>query len=479
MAHLESRAATWGPTPLRAYERLVTEAARLGPRDARLASTMLADAAQAAIIGGEPRRAVTTSRRARQLARMVGGDTEQRAELQHVVVLFATAGDRPSQRSKWTSIKRLPAMSSSGGLEILLRGATALYWAEEYGGARKILERVVEAARGVDAPILATALDTLGALLYRTGEWPAADALSAEALRIAVERAVPFDTASAATTLARIAAARGDDAECRLLLERARKLAPKGSLAAAYAASAAGLLELSLGRSDAAIHVLQPLATGAGAELSPMVNQWLPELIESYVRAGRPSDAVPALERLEAAARTARAPLIRALAARCRGLLASPATLDLHFAQALRLHADTVVPFERARTELCYGERLRRARRRSDAISHLRSALGTFERLGAMPWADRARRELGPLHRSARAAGVTEQLTPHERAVASLVQRGSTNREAASALFVSQKTIEYHLAAIYRKLGVRSRTELAIALIAAERASPANGLPLA
>lgn len=99
------------------------------------------------------------------------------------------------------------------------------------------------------------------------------------------------------------------------------------------------------------------------------------------------------------------------------------------FRRGARLHAQTPDTFERARTELCYGERLRRARRGREAKPHLLSALGTFERLGAGPWAARARRE-----------------------------------EAAAALFVSPKTIEYHLAAAYRKLDVRSRTELAIAM---------------
>jgi ATP/maltotriose-dependent transcriptional regulator MalT len=460
----------WGPTPLRAYEQLITGAAALGPRDAALASAMLADAAQAAIAGGEPGRALAASRRARRLAHTVGGRTEDLAEVHHLVMRLATGGRRPAGRSTWASIDRLPVTGSPGALEILLQGATALYWTEDYDAARRLLERVVERARGTRSLIVATALDTLAAVLYRLGDWPAADGLSAEALRIAGDRGVTFDTASAATTLARIAAARGNEADCRALLDRARKLAPRGSLTAAYAASAAGLLELSLGRTDAAIRALEPLASArAGKNLSPIVNQWLPELIESYVRAGRASEALPAIATLEAAARTARGSLTQALATRSRGLLAPAATFDLHFEEALRLHARTTVPFERARTELCYGERLRRARRRSEAVPHLRSALATFERIGAAPWADRARRELGPLHRSARgAAGVTGLLTSHELAVASLVRRGATNREAASALFVTPKTVEYHLAAIYRKLGVRSRTELAIALIGAE-----------
>ncbi len=118
-------------------------------------------------------------------------------------------------------------------------------------------------------------------------------------------------------------------------------------------------------------------------------------------------------------------------------------------------------PFERARTELCFGERLRRTRRRAEARTHLVSALATFERLGAAPWVERARRELGSKARpSDVGADIEETLTPHERQVASLVVQGATNGEAARTLFVTPKAVEYHLSNIYRKLDIRSRTQL-------------------
>jgi DNA-binding NarL/FixJ family response regulator len=120
------------------------------------------------------------------------------------------------------------------------------------------------------------------------------------------------------------------------------------------------------------------------------------------------------------------------------------------------------MPFERARTELCLGERLRRIRRRTAAREHLRKALEIFERLGAVPWIEHTRLEL-------RATGETIRrgtdsalhLTPQELQVALVVGRGASNHEAAAALFLSQKTIEYHLSNIYRKTNIRSRAELA------------------
>jgi DNA-binding NarL/FixJ family response regulator len=120
------------------------------------------------------------------------------------------------------------------------------------------------------------------------------------------------------------------------------------------------------------------------------------------------------------------------------------------------------MPFERARTQLCYGERLRRARRRADARRHLHDALDTFTRRGAQPRADRVRTELRATGSTVgRSADALPRLTPQELQVALVVARGATNHEAAATLFLSQKTIEYHLSNIYRKTNIRSRADLA------------------
>src|SRR5207248_8751567 len=109
------------------------------------------------------------------------------------------------------------------------------------------------------------------------------------------------------------------------------------------------------------------------------------------------------------------------------------------------------------------GERLRRSRRRKEARSILRSAIERFERLGAAPWAERANGELRASGETVQPGAViaTNELTPQELQVALTVAKGATNREAGAALFLSPKTIEAHLGRVYRKLGIRSRTELA------------------
>lgn len=152
-----------------------------------------------------------------------------------------------------------------------------------------------------------------------------------------------------------------------------------------------------------------------------------------------------------------------AVKARCRGLLAGDADYEREFSISLDLHGSSL-PFERARTELCFGERLRRSRRRSAALGRLDSALDTFTRIGARPWADRARAEILAAGGVGRPVGPVAPADPQELQVALLVGGGSSNREAAAALFLSEKTIEAHLTRIYRSLGVRSRAQLGATL---------------
>ncbi len=188
----------------------------------------------------------------------------------------------------------------------------------------------------------------------------------------------------------------------------------------------------------------------------------MPDLIEAYVHTGARAEAEEALAGFEAlATRTGRTWAL-ATAARCRGILADK-DFEGAFEEALRWHNPTPTPFDRARTELCYGERLRRARRGAEARLHLGSALETFELLGAEPWANRARRELAATGETARSRrySASETLTLQELQVARMVATGATNREVAEKLFLSVKTVEAHLGRIYGKLGVRSRTELA------------------
>jgi DNA-binding CsgD family transcriptional regulator len=188
------------------------------------------------------------------------------------------------------------------------------------------------------------------------------------------------------------------------------------------------------------------------------------DLVEALERAGDRTAAAERLVRVEAWLTPMPDPLSAALLARARALVAEDTgRADQLFGQALSAHQAAGEPFEAARTRLLFGEHLRRTRRRAAARRELGAAAAAFEQLGAGPWLALADGEL-------RAAGVSAQrrepafdreLTAQERRVAEAAADGRTNQEVASALFLSPRTVEYHLGNAYRKLGVTNRTALA------------------
>ena len=198
------------------------------------------------------------------------------------------------------------------------------------------------------------------------------------------------------------------------------------------------------------------------------------ELVEAYLRLGRDNDARLVTAQFAAAADAKGQPWSMARALRCQALVADDADLGARFEAALSLHRQTLDVFETARTRLAYGERLRRSRNRVLAREQLREALETFEHLDAAPWADRARTELAASGERMRRRdpSTLDELTPQELQIGLLLAEGRTTREAAAALFLSPKTIEYHLRHVYLKLGIHSREELARVLA---RSSPVPG----
>ena len=184
--------------------------------------------------------------------------------------------------------------------------------------------------------------------------------------------------------------------------------------------------------------------------------------IEALVALGRDEDAEVLLGWLEQQARKLDRPSAVAAGERCRGLLSasrgeSDAAVSA-FDRALAEHARVPFPFERARTLLALGAAWRRAKRKARAREALGQALTLFDDLGARLWSERAQAELAKI--GGRTAS-PDELTPAERRIAELVAAGRTNKEVASVLYLSDRTVEGHLTSIYRKLGVRSRAELA------------------
>ena len=278
----------------------------------------------------------------------------------------------------------------------------------------------------------------------------------------------PTEAAIAAGLLARIEACSGDSVATRHYagLAAAGDVISGMRTATAFAEAALGILELGGSHPEEAAADLDRalVVVREGAIGEPWVLPIEADLAEAHARSGdQPEARLVAEDLIERAQRVGR-PSAVAAGLRCLGLIADDNSFTPFFEDALRIQGSMPVPFETARTELCFGERLRRTGHRVDARVRLRRALGIFESLGAAPWAARAQAELSASGETLQRNGTPNGLTPQERQVAGVVASGATNREAAAELFVSPKTIEFHLGNVYRKLGVRSRTELANAL---------------
>jgi DNA-binding CsgD family transcriptional regulator len=343
--------------------------------------------------------------------------------------------------------------------------------------ARSLFERAITIARQRGASgILPFALAMSAANEYRMGAWDAAYSQATEAETLANDTGRSTDRPNALLALAMVDAARGREPARDHALAVIRETATMGaSLLEAQGYSALGLLELSSGDPFAAIAPLRrcgQLSLDFGLfELGHL--QWAAELVEAKVRAGQSATTIGIMRIMRGAAHPRATSLNRGMLARCEGMLAVDDAWDDHFQHALTLlSGPDSRPFELARTHLCFGERLRRHRRRKDAREHLSAAWESFANLGAATWAERASREIQATGTTAPGsiAHPTDLLTPQEFQVAMTVAAGATNREAAQALFLSQKTVEFHLSAIYRRLGLRSRGELAKMM--AERRRP-------
>jgi DNA-binding CsgD family transcriptional regulator len=473
--HLHGVIEMWSGSALAAYERLRTEARRVEASDPSRAARLLTDAAWACFMAGEVNLGVEVAEQATTIGEGHGGLAEiaSSALLGIALLLRGERGRAEPLLRRHQPLLEDPAFIERG-YALVWPAAQTLVWLEEHDRARAAYESVIDRARAQSTPtVLPYTLTGLADLDFRTGGWARAYANASEAVALARETGQPAALSFALAGLARIEAAQGRETDCRLHATEALDLGSGGVGAGSvvvYAAAALGLLDLGLGRIEESIAHLSRVADEVRAHglLLPTVLQWAPDLIEGLARGGHAEDAARMLAELEGAAEASMSTWALSVAARGRGLLADDA-FDDDFARAIELQETLGAPFEIARTELCLGERLRRTRRRKEARGVLRRAIERFERLGAAPWAERANKELRASGEAVQPGAViaTNALTPQELQVALAVAKGATNREAGAALFLSPKTIEAHLGRVYRKLEIRSRTELA-ALLARE-----------
>jgi DNA-binding CsgD family transcriptional regulator len=204
----------------------------------------------------------------------------------------------------------------------------------------------------------------------------------------------------------------------------------------------------------------------------------LPELIEAASRSGKTQQAADALEQLSKAARANGSDWVLGIEARCRALLSEYSAAEGYYQQAIALLSRTRVRIELARAHLLYGEWLRRDGRRLAARQQLRIAHDMFIAIGAEAFAERTRRELLATGETARKRTVETlcQLTAQEAQIAQLARAGCTNREIGAELFLSPRTVEWHLRKVYQKLGLGSRRELRNLQVNTQSASSAVGL---
>jgi DNA-binding CsgD family transcriptional regulator len=255
-----------------------------------------------------------------------------------------------------------------------------------------------------------------------------------------------------------LAAWRGHEAQASQLIEAtSEEAAARRWTSNNYARS---VLYNSLGQHDAARdaawEAMQPDPIGYGAYLGP-------ELAEAASRTGDRALLESALEWLSERTGVISSGWATGIEARVRALLSEGEVAESLYRESIARLSGPRVRLELARTHLLYGEWLRRERRRLDARKHLRTTLDAFTSMGTDAFARRAERELLATGERARkrTADTLDQLTPQETHVARLAANGHTNREIAAQLFITQSTVEYHLRKAFRKLDVKSRTQLA------------------
>jgi DNA-binding CsgD family transcriptional regulator len=463
-----------GPVP-EGCALMVATAERVAATDPELAVEMLAEAVLGDAYSGDTPGIVAAAERAVALA---AGVESRRARFfsamaQGMALVAAGVGEGGAAAMR-QAIELIEGPDELGDDPRLLPWIVfGPLWLREADAGRELIDSAVERARSEAAVgVLPALLQHIARDHATADEWASAAASYDEAIRLARETGQRTELAAALAGVALLEARQGRDADCRAHAAEAQALCAEleVGLYDAWTSQALGDLELGLGRPADAVPHYEAKASKlrshaiADVDVSPM-----PELVDAYLRLGRSADASALAGAFVAAAEAKGQPWALARALRCRALLTEDgAEADEVFAEALRLHALTPDGYEGAVTRLARGARLRRSRKRVRAREELREALGVFEALGAGPWAEQARSELAATGETARRRdpSTLDDLTPQELQIARLLAEGKTTREAAAALFLSPKTIEYHLRHVYRKLGVHTRDELTAALAA-------------
>lgn len=412
---------------------------------------MLADASEAASNVGDVEAIVEIGRRAQEFPESF---------LREVLVgIGATLeGDRRrgAMALRW-ALTRTHTLTDAA--QWMWAAAAATYLGEADASAQAIVRAGRMARMSGMVGQLPVVLEFVATAERINGNLAVSESIAEEGLGLAREAGYTNSVAAHLANLAVVEAWRGNEEACRKYAQESLAIAipHRLGLRVGVAQYALALLDLGLGRFESSSSRFAAIAAaGSGAGHPSVIWRSAPDAVEAAVGASDLDAARRTLADFERWSANAETAETRALLARCRALVDE----DQSFEEALELHSDG---FERARTSLLHGERLRRTHKPGEARPHLRSAMETFQRAGAEPWVRRAQEEL-------RAAGenvaaeepeALSMLTPQELRIARLVAEGASSKEVAAKLFLSPRTVEYHLYKIYPKLGVTSRTELA------------------
>ena len=439
-----------------AYTRLVEGAQ--ATRDPSLKLEILLESAEAAMMAGEFTKAL-------EVARFAVGVSAVSTHDRFISTLHRGFGKEYAGEHERAQALLADAVDQAAALDdprALLWASHAAYTAGDGSGSLRCASWAVEAARRQGLlSLLPPTLHKQSMELFSSSSFDLAYAAAEEGYRLSIE--LGHGQGWHLANMAAVEAVWGREQDARRHAADALALSQRSGWAftTSFARHALGFIELSMGRPEQAADQLLMLTDPGHPDFHPVIG--LPavtDAVEAAMRAGRRDAAAGRLAMAHAWVGAAPTEARRALLARCQAMVGERDP-DEAFGEAVQ-HAPALAPFQRARTELLYGEWLRRQRRRIEARAHLRAALELFQRLGAVRWAEHAEAELRATGETAhkRDPSALAELTPQERQIAGLVADGLTNREIAAQLFLSPRTVDYHLRKVFAKLGIASRTDL-------------------